>query len=76
MPGGEIVTNFVEAKGMFPTNATFTFPVLATTDGGAEWVTPSKPVVGYSRGLAVIKAACPLLRCELRIKVGGVQCLR
>ena len=42
MPGGEIVTNFVEAKGMHPTNATFTFPVLATTDGGDttryDWV--------------------------------------
>ena len=62
MPGGEIVTNFVEAKGMFPTNATFTFPVLATTDGGAEWVRPSKAPVGYSRGLAVMPDGRTMVR--------------
>ena len=41
MPGGEIVTNFVEAKGMHPTNATFTFPVLATTDGSPAALSPA-----------------------------------
>ena len=64
MPSGEIMTNFVEAKGMFPMNATFTFPVLATTDG-AEWAAPSKPIVGYSRGLAVMPDGRTMVRPAL-----------
>ena len=42
-------------------SATFTFPVLSTTDG-AEWAAPSTPVVGYSRGIAVMADGRTLVR--------------
>ena len=72
MPGGEIMTNFVEAKGMYPLNATFSFPVLATING-AEWAVPSKPVVGYSRGIAVMPDGRTMVRPALTFGSDGIS---
>jgi hypothetical protein len=72
MPGGEIMTNFVEAKGMYPLNASFSYPVLATRNG-AEWVVPSKPVVGYSRGIAVMPDGRTMVRPALTFGSDGIS---
>ena len=78
MPSGEVMTNFVEAKGQWPMNASFSFPVLATSNG-AEWTAPSKPVVGYSRGVAVMPGGLTMVRPALTfgsdtIAFGPVGC--
>ena len=38
---------------------------MSTTDGGAEWAAPSKPVVGYSRGIAVMPDGRTMVRPAL-----------
>ena len=63
-PHGEIMTNFVEAKGMYPMNASFTFPVLVTKTG-TQWTRPDEPVVGYSRGMAVMPDGRTMVRPAL-----------
>ena len=64
MPSGEIMTNFIEAKGAYPGNASFTFPVLTTTNGSA-WSAPKRPVVGFSRGIAVMPDGTTMVRPAL-----------
>ena len=64
MPSGEIMTNFIEAKGPYPGNASFTFPVLTTTNGSA-WSAPKRPVVGFSRGIAVMPDGTTMVRPAL-----------
>ena len=49
---------------MFPMNASFTFPVLSTTNGSA-WAPPSQTVVGYSRGMAVMPDGRTMVRPAL-----------
>ena len=70
-----IMTNFVEAKGPSPTNATFSFPVLATTNNGADWVVPTTPAgpVGYSRGMAVMAGSRTMVRPALNFGSDAIQ---
>ena len=53
-------------------SATFTFPVLSTADG-AEWAAPSKPVVGYSRGIAVMPDGRTMVRPALTFGSDGIS---
>ena len=53
-------------------SATFTFPVLSTTDG-AEWAAASNPVVGYSRGIAVMPDGRTMVRPALTFGSDGIS---
>eukprot|EP01050_Picozoa_sp_SAG11_P013419 SAG11_NODE_1567_length_4672_cov_13.208834_1_plen_157_part_00 len=56
MPGtGEITTNFIEAKGLYPNNASFSFPVLVTYLSTAFFhCRPSYPMIGRAGGQAMV----------------------
>jgi hypothetical protein len=79
MPGNStdaaevIMTNFVEAKGPSPTNATFSFPVLVTTNG-ADWAPPTTLApVGYSRGIAVMAGGRTMVRPALNFGSDAIE---
>ena len=79
MPGNStdaaevIMTNFVEAKGPSPTNATFSFPVLVTTNG-ADWAPPTTPApLGYSRGIAVMAGGRTMVRPALNFGSDAIE---
>ena len=70
---GEITVNFVEAKGPYPTNATFSFPALSTTNG-AEWAAPAAPApVGFSRGMAVMADGSTMVRPALNFGTDTIE---
>ena len=61
----EVMLNFVEAKGPYPNNASFDFPVLSTTNG-STWEAAAQPApVGYSRGIAVMADGRTMVRPAL-----------
>ena len=62
-----IMTNFAEAKGPKASTAVFTFPVLQSSNNGANWTraTAGKAPFGFSRGMASMSDGQTMVRTAM-----------